>query len=387
MSTPSGTQRLLVFLSDIPWYSLHQRPQHLAVRLANRFRILWIEPATLGHRVTWKPEKVQADIFRLSVPLLPLNARKKTIRSLARLAGSIALSRLTTDRMQRALIRRAMNFLGTVRSSPVLVVQNFQLIGLSDILSPSFALFDYIDDAFGFIDFPAYVHRLWERTVRTSDVITVTHPALKAAMASLRSEGIHIVPNGVEYERFAATAMERPKDLPKDGRPIVGYTGSVYPWFDTELVATAAAAIGDAHFVIIGPIHPDIRAAVDRLRSLKNVHVLGRRPYEQVPAYVRHFAAGMIPFRRTRLTEAVNPVKLYEYSAAGVQTVTTLFSDELHDLGDLIAIARTDTDFVRMISTAIAAPPDPTRTARLQAFARDNDWDKRATALLDLLDS
>jgi hypothetical protein len=53
------------------------------------------------------------------------------------------------------------------------------------------------------------------------------------------------------------------------------------------------------------------------------VHLLGGRPYEQLPAYCRGFDVGLIPFRMNRLTRAVNPIKLREYLAAGLPVVSS----------------------------------------------------------------
>jgi glycosyltransferase involved in cell wall biosynthesis len=86
---------------------------------------------------------------------------------------------------------------------------------------------------------------------------------------------------------------------------------------------------------------------------------------------VRAFRAGLIPFRRTPLTEAVNPVKLYEYAAAGVPTVTTRFSDEVDAWGDAARVADGVDAFAAACRAVLAMAPD---TASLRAFARRNDW-------------
>jgi len=87
---------------------------------------------------------------------------------------------------------------------------------------------------------------------------------------------------------------------------------------------------------------------------------------------VRAFRVGLIPFRRTPLTEAVNPVKLYEYAAAGVPCVTTRFTDEVGAWGDAASVADSEEAFVASVRSLASSPADP---APLVAFARRHDWD------------
>jgi glycosyltransferase involved in cell wall biosynthesis len=78
---------------------------------------------------------------------------------------------------------------------------------------------------------------------------------------------------------------------------------------------------------------------------------------------------------RTPLTEAVNPVKLYEYAAAGVPCVTTRFSDEAGQWTEAARVADSVEQFVTEVKHWLASPPD---RAGLRAFAARHDWDEIA---------
>ncbi len=377
----------LLFLSDIPWHSLHQRPQHLALRLARKRTVLWIEPATLGHSRTWVPERIGDNLYRVSVPLLPHNARNTSIKRAAWIAATLpgVLPFLTW--CQRRIVRRALEQLHHSGAMLPAVVENFQLIRLVESLPVSGYCFDYIDDAFGFVEFPGYVHNLWAHTVRKSTVVTATTTQLAEKIQAVRpGQHVHIVRNGVEFSHFAREhKTDRPEDLPSSGKPIAGYVGSVYPWFDFDLLAQAAKTTPGVNFVIVGPQHPDVLSRVQELKKYPNVLFLGMKPYTIVPAYLHHFTIGIIPFLRNRLTEAVNPVKLYEYSAAGVPTVTTLFSDDLLQFHDVIHTATTPDAFLAAIPEALADAQNSLFIEKLRTFARENDWDARAAAINELL--
>jgi teichuronic acid biosynthesis glycosyltransferase TuaH len=140
-------------------------------------------------------------------------------------------------------------------------------------------------------------------------------------------------------------------------------------------VAALARACPEARVVLVGPAHPDTAAALERAAReapAANLHWIGPRPYDEVPGIVRAFQVGLIPFRRTPLTEAVNPVKLYEYAAAGVPCVATRFTDEVDAWDGAARVAGTPEAFVAEARALLAAPPAP---AGLLAFARRHDWD------------
>jgi glycosyltransferase involved in cell wall biosynthesis len=375
----------LLFLSDISWHALYQRPQHLAAGLAQHGPVLWVEPATLGHPVTWKPEPIAPNLHRVTVPLFPHNARNRVVRSLAAPVAGISAARRLVEMTQLRITVRALQSLGLPVRGDSILIENFQLIHLARSLQPSRLVFDYIDDAFGFADMPAYVRALWTETVGASTAVSVTAVRLREQVAAGHRGPVHLIRNGVEYRRFADDTSPRPPDLPADGRPIVCYVGSVYPWFDFELVTAAARQFPDTHFVIVGPGHPDVARSIEQLGLHPNVRVLGPRPYTSVPAYLRYATVGIIPFRRTPLTEAVNPVKLYEYSAAGIPTVTTLFADDLNEFAGIVHFARSTGEFTTAVAAALASATDPATRARLQTFASHHDWKARVESLRALL--
>jgi glycosyltransferase involved in cell wall biosynthesis len=180
-----------------------------------------------------------------------------------------------------------------------------------------------------------------------------------------------VIGNGVEVARFQDSAPAR--DFPGDpGAPILGYVGSLHSWLDVALVGSLARALPQARVVLVGPAHPATREDLARAQAVApNLFWLGPRPYADVPSIVRAFRVGLIPFRRTPLTEAVNPVKLYEYAAAGVPCVTTRFTDEVRAWGDAARVADSEQEFIAACAALVAAPVDP---RPLVAFARRHDW-------------
>ena len=57
--------------------------------------------------------------------------------------------------------------------------------------------------------------------------------------------------------------------------------------------------------------------------ALPNVHLLGQKPHDELPAYCKGFDVGMIPYRIDERMTFVNPLKLREYLSAGLPVVST----------------------------------------------------------------
>jgi glycosyltransferase involved in cell wall biosynthesis len=376
----------LVFFSDIAWDSLHQRPQHLAMKLSQTMRVLWVEPVTLGRRVVLSPVELAPDLYRMMVPAFPLTARNRWIRRIAVITSRLRVLREAVARVQRVLLGRGLRRIRPAGDHTVCLVENFQLMPIVDAVKPLRIVFDYIDDVFGFATFPAFVRSEWLAALERADAITVTSPTLRKRILDIKFRDVRIIRNGVEFRRFADPAdTHRPADLPPPGSTVVGYVGSIYPWLDFGLLDRTIGTMTDLSFVMVGPLHPAVAREMARLVRHRNFSFLGLKPYEDVPAYMRNLDVAIIPFKRTLLTEGVNPVKLYEYSAVGVPTVATDFSDDTRDFARIVLIARTEAEFAAHIRTAIRRHADREFTRGLSSFAAENDWDSRAQEFSALL--
>jgi glycosyltransferase involved in cell wall biosynthesis len=251
-------------------------------------------------------------------------------------------------------------------------VQNFMAEPFLASLRAERTVYDMIDAPLHFAPVPPRLVPRWERLLRDADRVVVTSGPLRALAVQGGAASPLLVGNGVDVDRFDASRVP-PASLPGNpASPVLGYVGSIHSWFDAPLIETLARAIPEARVVLVGPAHPSVAREIERAAAVaSNLFWLGPKPKEAVPGLVRAFRAGLIPFRRTPLTEAVNPVKLYEYAAAGVPCVTTRFSDEVDEWGEAARVAATPDEFVAAARSLLAAPADP---APLVAFARRNDW-------------
>src|SRR4030095_6450061 len=97
------------------------------------------------------------------------------------------------------------------------------------------------------------------------------------------------------------------EDLETIPRPRAVYVGALDGWLDVPLLQDVARRLPRWSFVLIGPPRADLGA----LRGLANLHVVGPRPYDALPGYLRAADAGIVPFRLEPLTHAIHPIKVY----------------------------------------------------------------------------
>jgi glycosyltransferase involved in cell wall biosynthesis len=215
-------------------------------------------------------------------------------------------------------------------------------------------------------------------TIRSADaVIATSEPLMEKCLKYNRR--IRLLSHGVDLASFERIT-EMPEDVREIKKPIVGFVGKIEDWVDVDLVAEAARLLPESSFVLIGPVGTDVEA----LRSEPNVHLLGPRGREALPAYLRSFACGIIPFKPGKLTHNVNPLKMYEYLAAGIPVVSApmpaVASKE--ELG--VLIAGTPQEFAARISSLLSSDTPEKRADRLR-FAERNSWEKKAKELSEFL--
>jgi glycosyltransferase involved in cell wall biosynthesis len=194
----------------------------------------------------------------------------------------------------------------------------------------------------------------------------------------------HVSPHGVDHDQFARAldpALSLPADVASLPRPIIGFYGTIQDWVDLELIAAVAKRRPAWSFVLLGQIMVD----VEKLRALPNVHLLGRKPHEQLPAYCKAFDVGLIPYVISERMTYVNPIKLREYLSAGVPVVSTAVPEVVRH-ADLCTIATTPDEVEAAIARALDEKDQPgARKARSDAM-KNETWAARVANVARIID-
>lgn len=368
MLAPSGWGRV--------WTGRHQ----LARRLARRYAVLWMTPAPPWREVTVSRRLVSrvtpawsaAGVLEYEAPFwLP---RIPRLRALDR--------RLFQKRLAKAE--------GVLRAQGVdklvLYIWRPGFASALDLVPHDLSVY-HINDDYSFSaashDVPPSERRLIERVNR----VVIHSPELLRRKGSINPETMFL-PNGVDFDLYAAEWPE-PQDLRDIPHPRVGYVGWLKRHLDWVMLLDLARATPDAHFVFIGPTspHPDVLPFLEELRTLPNVHLLGGRPVDELPAYTRHIDVGIMPYVVNDYTRCIYPLKAHEYLAAGKPVVgTRLPSLEL--LADVVRLADGTDDWRVAVRAALDGLPSTDQdVAARQAVARAHDWDGLADELAQMIET
>lgn len=223
------------------------------------------------------------------------------------------------DASLRRQIRAAADRLGMTR--PVLWVNDANGAGM--VRSSGWpSVYDITDDWLA----AARPARELRRLRRNEDVlmrecaeVVVCSPGLQRSRGAIRA--VTLIPNAVDVERYRRT-RPRPDDLP-GGRTAV-YVGTLHEdRLDVSLLLDTADRLRevDGIVVLVGP--NALSASSRRALEAKDVRQLGARPSETVPGYLQHATALIVPHIVDAFTDSLDPIKLYEYRAAGRPVVST----------------------------------------------------------------
>lgn len=258
----------------------------------------------------------------------------------------------------------------------VLWITNTYLSYATNFIKPKVLIYRMADDLASFDNATKAVIDAELEVVEKADLVLVTSRELVKKVQSMGKEPIYL-PNGVTPESFKRRDLTEPKDLAAIHHPRVIYIGAIDHWFDFELVKEAASLRSDVNFVIIGPCVADPQG----LDSLPNVKMLGPRPYSTIPGYLTHSDAAIMPFKKTRLTDNINPVKLYEYFASGRPVVMTDLA-ESRNMNPPAIFATSPKEFIDGLKKAFELGPD---RPEFLDFARNNSWDNRCQQVRDAI--
>ena len=193
----------------------------------------------------------------------------------------------------------------------------------------------------------------YETFKQEADAIITTSENLRQFFIDAKSQTIAIS-NGVDVQHFATTT-KIPDDLQKLAtKPIVGYAGKMQERLDIDMITYAAENLPDVNFVVIGQLLAS--GFVSKLFKLPNVHYLGDKTFDDLPAYLHNFDVCIIPHKVSPLTQSMSPLKFYEYLAAGRPIVSTEISG-VTEFNDWVYIAQDNEDFLNGITTFLTNPP------------------------------
>jgi len=229
-------------------------------------------------------------------------------------------------------------------------------------------LYDCMDEHHGFSTNAMTIIRQEDQLARKADLVLASSQRLHDRMKTYQPSPL-LLRNAADVSHFAAQVPIAPELASIEG-PVVGYYGAISDWFDAVLVQMLAERRPRWTFVLIGHTFGCDTTALEKL---PNVLLLGEKPYHELPGYLHRFDAAIIPFLQNELTRATNPVKLYEYLAAGKPVISTALPELETVAAGLTVIARTPADFEQALERSLRQNTPQLAEAR-KSFAASHTW-------------
>lgn len=368
----------ILLLSSLPWTFLWQRPHHIASLLAKK-----------GHNVVYYdvPTYISASKY---FEKIRKNQAVEIIKS-----GNVSVVRLylpesrgTFASLKNVVFKRAFkSSLKTMDFHPdVSIIYSLHFVPLIKTLSGmnSQIAYDCVDDTLSFPEFANSKYRDVEiELIKSSSVCVATSKLLMDKITEYNPKCTY-VPNGMDFEHFNSIVTADKSSINPEvsalKHPVIGFIGAVFDWIDVDLIVKLAQVHPEYTVLLVGPVN----YAKQKLETQPNIVMVGTKPYETLPSYLSNIDVCLIPFKINNITLASNPIKMYEYLAAGKPVVSTALPEVVRNASDLVYIGTDEEDFLRKVEAAVKENSNEATHERVE-FAKKNSWENRVDVIEQLL--
>lgn len=359
----------LVCISHLRWDFVWQRPQHLLGRLAKDYRVIFVEEPVTNTDMTAARNKARLEIHPA------VKASHVTVVRLVQPADHhhwIGHGDARTQATYATLLNEYLANEGV--TDPLLWLYTPMAQDFIEAIPHSLLIFDAMDQLSAFAGAPPDLIQREKDVLAGADVVFTGGVSLYESKKAL-NPNTYLFPSGVEIAHFARAAqrhnVERPADLVNIPAPILGYFGVIDERLDLPLIDHLATVHPEWQIVMIGPV---VKIDPATLPKHPNIHYLGGKEYDQLPAYLAWFDVALLPFALNDSTRYISPTKTLEYMAAHKPIVSTPIEDVIASYGSVVRVARGQAAFVREVEAALRQDNTLNR-AKEQALLDANTWD------------
>ncbi|TGE10213.1 glycosyltransferase [Hymenobacter fodinae] len=218
--------------------------------------------------------------------------------------------------------------------------------------------------------------------IKRADVITANSGWLRDYARKYNSHS-HDVGQGCVLSLYQADGhFSTPPDMAPIARPIIGYTGYLTELrLDIDLLIYIARQRPEWQLVLVGP--EDEAFTKSQLHELPNVHFLGTKTPDQLPAYVAHFDVCINPQIVNEITIGNYPLKIDEYLAMGKPVVATE-TQAMEMFLPHVLVASTHAEWVQQLEQALNDHNEAAVNARIRC-AQSHTWEAVVSKIYDAL--
>jgi len=388
--------RDIVIIGLQPWYyEIGSNCKNIALHLARHNRVLYINLPI--NRKTWfskqktkgvqehidlirtkgeKIRQVSASMWEFYPPTLTESINGLPSTWLFRKIDYINNRRLARD------IRQAMK---TLDFRDIILFNDNDIYNglyLKELLSPALYIYYMRDFLQGYDYFKRHLPALEPDLIRRSDVV-VANSLYYTEYAAGYNPRSHYIGQGCNVELFDPSQEHpRPEDMKAFKDPVIGYVGALdSERLDEKIIEGIALANPAWTVVLVGPEDGFFKAS--RLHGLSNVHFLGRKPMQQLPAYIRSFDVCINPQLINTITRGNYPLKIDEYLAMGKPVVATR-TRAMQLFEEYTYLADRPEEYPALIQKALAEDT-PGKQSWRAAFGGSHTWDNSVQELCNII--
>jgi glycosyltransferase involved in cell wall biosynthesis len=357
----------LVCFSHLRWNFVFQRPQHLLTRFAKKMRVIFIEEPIYGEGTErCDINKTDENVWVVVPYLNQGHAEQENNRKRKEL-----VDKLFTD----LEINQYICWYYTPMS-----------LDFSDHLKPALVVYDCMDELSAFKFAPAGLKENEEKLFKKADLVFTGGHTLYEAKKS-RHPDVYPFPSSIDKAHFAQArkAGIDPEDQKSIPHPRFGFYGVVDERFDIDIIDQVAAQRPEWHFVIIGPV---VKIDPATLPKKNNIHYLGGKSYDELPAYLSGWDIALIPFALNESTRFISPTKTPEYLSAGKPVISSSIRDVVNPYAEnqLVRIADNAEQFISAAEQELAITDRQSWLSRVDEFLKENSWDNTWNQMMQLID-
>jgi len=347
----------LICFSHLRWGFVFQRPNHLLSRFSKHQRVFFIEePIFHGMEDRVHIENYNDNLYVVT-PYLPEGLREEEVLQRQK--------KVVNNLLVNMKINKFISWYYTPMALP-----------FTEHLNPEMVVYDCMDELSAFKFAPAKLTILEKELFNKADVVFTGGQSIYESKKN-HHHNIHPFPSSIDKHHFGAARTHRkdPADRASIPGPRFGFFGVVDERFDIELLDAVARAKPEWHFVILGPV---VKIDPASLPHYENIHYLGGKKYEELPAYISGWDVALIPFAMNESTRYISPTKTPEYLAAGKPVISTPIHDVVSPYGDnkLVHIVSNAGEFIKAAEKELSRKRKASWLKKVDDFLLYNSWDR-----------
>lgn len=347
----------LICLSHLRWDFVYQRPQHLLSRFARERNVYFLEePVFVDGKTHLETSRRDENLTILAPHISHSDKEKRNLADIQReMLDDFIKSEKINDFVLWFYTPMAMDF--------------------ASHLKPLATIFDCMDELSAFKFAPRELIENEKKLLEKADLVFTGGQSLYEAKKNKHPK-VFAFPSSIDAAHFrrARSIETEPEDQKSIPHPRFGFCGVIDERMDIELLGAIADLRPEWQFVMIGPV---VKIASEDLPRRENIHYLGGKKYQDLPAYLAGWDVAMMPFAMNESTRFISPTKTPEYLAAGLPVVSTPIRDVVRPYGEigLTHIAATAEEFVAAGEKALNEDMYE-RIQKADEFLSHNSWDK-----------